>query len=212
MAKRSKRVGYALSFILFIAICSIGVILVFYLWQTSYTEWRTDTFSSGEVVMYSTVSNKDGVRDGLEEKIDIYANSELDVEFVEINYEEVVVYLFDEVSGSLPTNLVLQDVGIQYIEANQLRVYFDINYQTYGLPWMVVDVHKDDYETAELYVTRLSYGDTDMTAFMGGTVETINTSYRDALLAVNANGFTLRTYDNIEISSEGLIVKGRLNP
>ena len=87
--------------------------------------------------------------------------------------------------------------------------YFQFKYKTYTLPWVLINLQKDDLETAEVYVTDMFIGNLSFSSFgLKPFIDNINDGIRNAIILVNENQFSGRKIKNIELLEDGFVIKG----
>jgi hypothetical protein len=130
------------------------------------------------------------------------------------NKTEFIVFETDEVLYILKENMELNEaVDIQdiCIETNRGVWVLYIQYKTERIrvPWLQLNIVKDDRETPELYVREISIGGRDIPFGMGGRIRTdINRGISEGIILLNENQFLGREITNIELLEDRVVVKG----
>jgi len=85
-----------------------------------------------------------------------------------------------------------------------------VKYEVKGvtMPWLVLDIVKDDRETSEIYVKNLSIGNTPLPFGVGKKMErNVNKGIREAITLLNENEFLGREIKNIELIEEKVVIR-----
>jgi len=83
--------------------------------------------------------------------------------------------------------------------------------QGINMPWVRIDIAKDNMETAQLYVANLYVGNILISEKLSQVIKTqLNKGISDALVLVNENNFLGRKIQNIELLKDKIVVKGTL--
>ena len=131
-------------------------------------------------------------------------------DFIEISVSEFADVLYFVAKQNDPESINVEKVYIEPSEG-EWRIYVDFNIGHCDLPWMSLNLIKDERETAELYVRNMYIGDFDITKVIPGHwVNEINRGISDALLQFNENLFSKRYIQNIELLEDNVIIKGVL--
>jgi hypothetical protein len=146
----------------------------------------------------------------LDKKITQYTLSPEETDFVTFTPKEIGQLIYralDESTGESQLN-----ISRVYITPSQdtWEVCANVEIENFKVlnPWICVDVTKDEIETAQLYVAKLTFQGIDVGKIYKPTLLNINRGIAEALVTVNENGFVGRTLDNIELSENELILKG----
>lgn len=170
----------------------------------SYFSWSKDfKQSKGSLVCVSN-SNLD-IK--LEDKFKDFVLSEKKYEYVDLSTKESLV-LFKSIS--ITGTAKLEDICI-LPNANEWKVYFNPEISGINLPWVGINVLKENRETAELYIDKIYLGGMEMPNWIvKDIVVSMNKGISDALLLVNENDFTGRKIQNIELLQDKIVVKGTI--
>jgi len=143
------------------------------------------------------------------DKIDEFSESNESIDYVEFTEREALYLIGDNYGQSVPENFTVDRLFVE-ASTNDWVVYIQGSYQGIVLPWLVLRIEKDDIETAQLYVSELAIGKYDFDEWgLLAVREDVNTGFQDALILVNENDFTGRKFENIELTEDGMVIKGR---
>ncbi len=143
----------------------------------------------------------------LDEKFKSFVLSDDETTFVELSEDEVLSLLKN-------TN-ILNGANIQNICLIPAKgvwgLYAKVTIQDINLPWVRLDVAKDNMESAQLYVREIYIGKFLLPTKISGNIKTqLNKGISDALTLVNENNFIGRKIQNIELLDSTIVVKGFL--
>lgn len=121
----------------------------------------------------------------------------------------------DEVLTLLKSTNILNGANIQNICLTPSKgvwtLYLKITIENVAMPWIRLDIAKDEMETAQLYVKNIYIGGFLLPEKIVGNIKTqINKGISDALTLVNENNFIGRKIQNIELLDSTIVVKGAL--
>lgn len=195
--------GILLFFLLFALILG-ALYFRYYGWKNSLEDsFVEENFSSFDADKYSSV------REDIEKKVDRYVESREEVETLELTQKEVSILLYDSFSQSLPKDLKLEKIYISPGD-NEWEIYLEASWRDINLPWVWVTVANESFESAELFIKDIYVGPYSISGFgMDGLIDMTNDGYRNALLFVNQNNVSDREYENIELTDEGIVIKGK---
>jgi len=186
-----------------------GIFLVFrYDYLTWESEFEDKRISSDYV--YLQGESAEMLSESIDRKVNEFSRSTQEVDFIEFTVDEAVYLIGEQYNQSLPENFEVQRL---YVEPSQNNWYLYIQgtYQGMKLPWLILRVQKDDIETAQLYVSEMALGKYDFDTWGLLVIrEDVNTGFQEALILVNENDFTGRRFENIELTDESMVIKGRL--
>jgi hypothetical protein len=192
-----------------LVLLSISAMLVLWILRGEYRSWRDDfesNYLSKEFVKKDDLELKEGV----DEKLTMFASSTEDVDFVELSTDEALFVLLNELEGSIPYGIKVER-GIVRAMQGQWDIFIQSKFKDTRLPWVRIRVEKDDIESAELFVSDMYMGPYDLGEWgFKGVQDDINRGFAEALILVNENEFSGRRFENIELEENSMIVKGRL--
>ncbi|MCC7289697.1 hypothetical protein IT417_00365 [bacterium] len=196
-----------LSILSLLIVIILSCLLVWLVLLREYKAWEKD-FEEGKDEGSYIVLSDTSLRDNAEKKLLIFSKSNTKVDFVELSDREFLFLIGESLNTSLP-------LGIQYkkgyVESNKgfWDVYVQTNLKSFELPWLVFRLQKDQTETPQIYVDRMSVGNFDFTDYGAGLViNKINKGINEAILLVNESDFTGRVFQNIELEKGKVIIKG----
>lgn len=171
-----------------------------------YRNWEQKTFSTESLIVCFTDIDEKAF--DIDTKIEKFILSDSKTEFVTFTAEEVVNVLKSNIqvgeSAQVEDLCVLSSKGMW-------SVYLKYRLGEIPVPWIVLDIVKDDRETAEIYVKDLYIGGYLIPKiFSKKIVVEINKGISDAIILVNENSFLGRNIKNIELLEERIVIKGSL--
>jgi hypothetical protein len=192
-------------FTLFILLLGVG-----YFVSRNYSQWRDDFENTRLSTDFFNVGSDEYSTEGdsLDLKLEEFQESDELVDFVELSAEEVVVLFNRTVFDTDKTEWQVMRYAYENEEATW-TIYAEVMYKKRLLPWLVFKIHKDPVESPELYLEDLSIGGFSLDSFGFGYIrDNMNLGYSDAMNSINESGFTNRTWENIELESDTMIIKG----
>lgn len=189
----------------------LGVLILFFLlggyFVVRYSLWYRDFFVSENITCTSDekfVVEEKEINIG--DRIKNFVLSDLFSEFVTFSRKEMLYLLKDSISGV--SSLEIQDVCL-VSDKGVWRVYAHSKVEFLQLPWIGVDIVKDNRETAELYSRNIYIGDMKVPEVLTRKpLEKINKGISDALILVTENGFLGKTIENIDLLQDSIVIKG----
>jgi hypothetical protein len=193
----------------FIVITLLAVLIVFLILRGEYRGW-VDRFEGSHLSNdFIYVEDSEEIEKSLEEKILKFSQSEKDVESMELSTQEVFIAFADQFESSIPENV---DVYRGYVDSDfgSWNIYLQTKHNERVLPWVIVNLNKDEGEGIQLYVSSISLGSYDLTDFgFKSVVDNVNKGLTDAFVLVNQSDFTGRVFENIELEPGVMVIKGR---
>jgi len=189
----------------------LSVLVIFLLlggyFVVRYSLWHRDFFVSENITCTSDekfVVEEKEINIG--DRIKNFVLSDLFSEFVTFSRKEMLYLLKDSISGV--SSLEIQDVCL-VSDKGVWKVYAHSKVTFLQLPWIGIDIVKDNRETAELYSKRIYIGDMKVPDVLArGPLEKINKGISDALILVTENGFLGKTIENIDLLKDSIVLKG----
>ena len=189
----------------------LGVLVIFLLvggyFVVRYSLWHRDFFVSENITCTSDekfVVEEKEINIG--DRIKNFVLSDLFSEFVTFSRKEMLYLLKDSISGV--SSLEIQDVCL-VSDKGVWKVYAHSKVTFLQLPWIGVDIVKDNRKTAELYSRNIYVGDMKVPEILARkTLEKINKGISDALILVTENGFLGKTIENIDLLKDTVVIKG----
>jgi len=172
-----------------------------------YSAWHKEFFLNENV---TCISDEEFVVEEKEiniaDRIKNFVLSDLFSEFVTFSRKEMLYLLKD--SMSTISGLDVQDVCL-VSDKGVWKVYAHSKIRSLQLPWVGVDIVKDNRETAELYSKNIYIGDMKVPEVLSRKpLEKINKGISDALILVTENGFLGKTIENIDLLKDSIVIKG----
>ena len=189
----------------------LGVLILFFLlggyFVVRYSLWHRDFFVSENITCTSDekfVVEEKEINIG--DRIKNFVLSDLFSEFVTFSRKEMLYLLKDSISGV--SSLEIQDVCL-VSDKGVWKVYAHSKVTFLQLPWIGVDIVKDNRKTAELYSRNIYIGDIKVPDVLTRKpLEKINKGISDALILVTENGFLGKTIENIDLLKDTVVIKG----
>ena len=189
----------------------LSVLVIFLLlggyFVVRYSLWHRDFFVSENITCTSDekfVVEEKEINIG--DRIKNFVLSDLFSEFVTFSRKEMLYLLKDSISGV--SSLEIQDVCL-VSDKGVWKVYAHSKVEFLQLPWIGVDIVKDNRKTAELYSRNIYVGDMKVPEILARkTLEKINKGISDALILVTENGFLGKTIENIDLLKDTVVIKG----
>jgi hypothetical protein len=144
----------------------------------------------------------------LEEKIKAFTISDSNSEFIVFSQEEVLSILNDNIQNPESTEIsnlcISPELGIW-------TIYLKYRVGKIDIPWIVLDIIKDNRESAEIYINNIMLGNLNVPLFLRkNLLRNINSGISDAIILVNENKFLGREIRNIELLQDKVVIKGNL--
>jgi len=189
---------------IFLLLLLVGLILF-----GKYNKWSQNNMSSSiSCLSDMSVAENEGLRDEIEEKVKKFILSDSRTDFVVFNEQESLYLLLTNMETVEP--FILQEVCL-VPSLGLWEIYLKYEAGTVSLPWVIMDVVKDNRETAEIYVKEIRIGDIEIPEFLSKRIIVdINRGIADAIIMLNENRFLGRTIQNIELLEERIVIKGTL--
>ena len=181
----------------------IGVLILLGFIYFKYRNWQ-QTFEK-EIDIQSVITKESSDKIDLGEKISAFALSTEDVEYLELNVQEIGSEIYGTLGSYLGDKLNLEKIYI--IPSNSKWVIFSqIKYDKYTV-WFSFDVNKDNIQSAQIYVTEIYIGPIKVSEYFNW-VDAVNTGIADSIVTVNENGLVGRYIENIELLNSSVVLKG----
>jgi hypothetical protein len=194
----------------------LGAILLVAIFFFRYNNWYRGVFLKSKeepsrIVCLSKLYDTEGLSkeqfdEEIEEKIKNFILSDSRTDFVVLTKEEVLHFLISDTESSEGTQVedfcFLPSIGTW-------EVYIKYQVGGFSAPWVVLDIVKDNFETAQLYVNEIRVGDIKVPDFLGRRIKVdLNKGVSDAIIMLNENNLLGRRIDNIELLEDKVILKG----
>ncbi len=190
-----------------VIIVILSLVLVFGILFREYSKWSQGFEASMKSEKIVTLPN-DTLKTEIDKKIEIFGKSVKKIDFIELKETEFMYLLAESLNTSLPVGVVFNR-GYIDTEKGLWNIYIQTELKGLKLPWIVLKLQKDNTESAQVYVRRMSVGNFDFTDYGANfIIERINKGISESLLLVNESEFTGRTFRNIELESEKITIKG----
>jgi hypothetical protein len=142
----------------------------------------------------------------IEDKIKKFTLSDTKTDFIVLTEEEML-YLFSE-NFTEEGDIRVEDICLKPSEG-VWQLYLKTKYKKVSVPWLVLDIVKDNIETAEVYIRKVHIGGLEIPAFLETRLrEDLNRGISDGIIMLNENNFLGRRIDNIELLEDRVVFKG----
>lgn len=151
--------------------------------------------------------NSENIKDiNIEEKINRFALSFSDTEFLELTTKEIGSILYSVLESYLNTEQIALE-NIYIIPKSSIwDIYLKINYSDI-LFWVSFDIRKDSIQTPQIYTSSVKIGPFEINRYIE-IVDMINRGISESLVTLNENGFIGRYLENIELLDDRVVLKG----
>jgi hypothetical protein len=175
-----------------------------------YSKWKEEELSKRDILCISDLqgepSRVEDLSAVIEDKIKKFALSDTRTDFIVLTEEEML-YLFSENSTG-EGDIKVEDICIKPSEGIW-QIYIKAKYKNISVPWLVLNIVKDDIETAEVYVREVQVGNLELPVFIESRLrEDLNRGISDGIIMLNENNFLGRRIDNIELLKDKVVFKG----
>lgn len=169
-----------------------------------YNSWKNDFLSkNNDISCFSNISENDN-SENISKKIKNFVLSSSDT-YLEFSIDETLSFLHNDVKVS--ENMNFEDICINP-DRGEWLVYLDTKVENFDIPWIKLNIIKDDRETSELYVKDISLGDIKIPDIIGKKIiDEINRGISDGILIVNENNFLGKDIKNIELLNDGVVIR-----
>lgn len=214
--KKKRKGCYFVLFVFPLSFIFIIFLLLFAVAAFTYNQYQQWESSFEDVHLSSDFINPksddyDEEREVIDEKINTFSNSLDDVETITFSSDEALLIIGSELDEALPDGFSV-DYVYSETERGKWLIYIKLDYQDHPLPWLIVQVEKEEYETADLYFSDIFVGQFSFYNYgLKQVIQDINDGYKDSLYKVNDGQFSGRRLENIELEDDEMIIKGRLN-
>ena len=180
--------------------------IFFFLLSLGYRDWEKKIFfGDSKVVCFSGIDERILY---IDQKIEDFILSDSKTEFVTLTSEEIASIFKSNIQVGKSVQLI--DLCILPSEGTW-SLYLKYKIGAIPVPWIVLEIVKDDRETAEIYVKKVYIGKNSIPSLLSKQiVVNINSGISDAIILVNENRFLGRNIKNIELLEERVVLKGSL--
>lgn len=191
--------------LLFIFIFFVLLILIFIgYFLLRYKQWERD-FSSNINEEY--VIDKEVIKSKeFNKKITQFSLSLEDTEFLELNVQEVGSVIFSVFDSYMEEDMSIEKLYI--VPSDSVwNIFVKVKYQNLSV-WFSTDINKDSVQSAQIYIKDVKIGPFFLSKYNKGLVTTINRGIGDSIVTLNENGLVGRYIENIELTSNSVVIKG----
>ncbi len=194
------------SLLIFIASLLLIVSIRFGYFFFRYRGWEKEFLSQineENVIDREVIKGKD-----FNKKITQFSLSLKDVESLELNVQEVGSVILSVLDSYAKEGISIEEMYI--VPSDSVwDIYVKIKYQKFSV-WVSTDVNKDSVQSAQVYIKDIKVGPFSVSMFNSKLVSTINTGIADSIVTLNENGLVGRYIENIELTSESVVIKGSI--
>lgn len=198
---------FLLGLVSILTVIVLSTLLIWFVLVREYKQWEGDFLKDKTDSSFVTL-NDENLLKSLNKKLDAFSKSTKKTDFVEITDKEFVYVVGESLNSSLPLGIKFEK-GFAVTNKGNWDLYIQTKYKKTNLPWLVFRLQKDNTQTSQLYVQRMSIGNFDFTDYGAKVIlDRVNTGIKEAILLVNESEFTGRIFRNIELEIGKMIIKG----
>ena len=167
-----------------------------------YRNWEKQIFNERKFLCLEDVEID---QEEIESKIEDFVLSDSQTEFIVFEVHEVLHILQSNMQKG--ENIVLKDLCI--LSSRGLwTILLQYEIRAVSMPWLVLDIVKDERETAEVYVKELTIGDIAPPFGLSRNImRDINRGISEGIILLNENQFLGRGIRNIELLEERVVIR-----
>ncbi len=186
---------------LFVTIALVAVDFVSYL---GYSKWEEEELSKQDITCMSDITVESSI---VEDKIKKFTLSDTRTDFIVLTESEML-YLLGENFTEEGGDISVEDICLKPSQG-LWQLYLKSEYKGISIPWLVLDIAKDNIETAEVYVRKVYIGNLNLPEFLEARLKgDLNKGISDGIIMLNENNFLGRRIDNIELLEDRVVFKG----
>lgn len=225
--KTSKVIKNIILILLFLSLCGLLVYGYFRLID-NYKAWVNNFWfdKSKSIVDLNDDQQVFILNNQTENKITTFSNSTKKTDYMELNISESAYLIGKNINKVSPTYIKISkifiDTNINQDSSKSTSLETNLSENSWDIYLLVdtpkiknisikITIQKDTIETAQLYATDFAIADFSLNEI--GIIyftEKINKGLSDGLLLVNENNYSGRVYKNIELDTDGMVIKGIL--
>jgi hypothetical protein len=169
-----------------------------------YSKWEDDELSKQNITCMSDITVESSV---IEDKIKKFTLSDTRTDFIVLTESEML-YLLEENFAEEGGDISVEDICLKPSQG-VWQLYLKAKYKGIPIPWLILDIVKDNIETAEVYVGQLHVGGLELPKFLESRLRgDLNRGISDGIIMLNENNFLGRRIDNIELLEDRIVFKG----
>lgn len=167
-----------------------------------YRNWYQGTFQETDIICLRDIEIE---QEDIDEKIKNFVLSDSGTEFIVLDVNEVIHILESNIQGS--ENVFLKDICIED-NRGVWTIFLRYEIRDTSMPWLVLNIVKDDRETPEIYVRELTIGNINIPFGIGrNIIRNVNRGISEAIILLNENQFLGREIRNIELLEERVVIR-----
>ena len=167
-----------------------------------YRNWYQGTFQETDIICLRDIEIE---QEDIDEKIKNFVLSDSGTEFIVLDVNEVIHILESNIQGS--ENVFLKDICIED-NRGVWTIFLRYEIRDTSMPWLVLNIVKDDRETPEIYVRELTIGNINIPFGIGRNImRNVNRGISEAIILLNENQFLGREIRNIELLEERVVIR-----
>lgn len=187
---------------LFVLIISISYIFI------RYSLWYREFFSKNEDVVCTYNPQY------IEEEGDINIVDRIENFIISYNQEELMTFTKSEIlhiiKDSVKSTGILNIQDMCLLSQNGVwRIYTHAKLGFLQMPWIGIDMVKDNRQTTELYSNQMYLGDIEVPSSLANSfLRIVNKGISDAIVLIEENGFLGRNIKNVDLLKDSIVFKG----
>lgn len=175
---------------------------MFFFNSLKYRNWKKEMFEKEKRVC---LQNIDINQEEIGKKVEKFVLSGSQTEFIVFNTDEIVHILQKSVRRE--GGILLKDLCV-FPSKGEWVILIKYEAKRVSVPWLVLNIVKDNRETPEIYVKDLTVGNTKFPFNLSkGVVKDINKGISEAITLLNENQFLGREIKNIELTEEKVVIR-----
>ncbi len=206
---KNKRIKVISRYVVLCLLLLLSIfVFTFLILRMNYAQWKVD-FDRADLVMLDLDEDLRDLKSSLESKIADYNESEETHSFLELNQEESLLLFSVALEESLPKGFEVRKMSLISNPGNWY-VYFKTDFHSFSLPWIAINLKKEDVQSVDIYVEDLFLGNMSFKGlFLGSLVDSINQGIAHSIKLVNDGNFAGKVFENIELREDGLVIRSR---
>ncbi len=176
--------------------------ILIFLSSLKYRNWKEEMFEKEKLVC---LQNIDINQEEIDKKVEKFVLSDSQTEFIVFNADEIIHILQKSIRRE--GNILLKDLCV-FPSKGEWMILIKYETKRVPVPWLVLNIVKDNRETPEIYVKDLTIGNTKFPFNLSkGVVKDINKGISEAITLLNENQFLGREIKNIELTEERIVIR-----
>lgn len=191
-----------------LSIIGILILSLFAYVLLRYLSWEKEFFRENKNVVCTNDEDYGEQNINIEDRIENFVLSENRLEFMTFSKKEMLFLLTETVQSN--EDVKAQDICL-LSGKDVWKIYFHFRIGRIQLPWVGIDIIKDNRESVELYSRSMYLGDMKIPDTLAKkALDYVNKGISDAMLLVIENNFLGKTIQNIDLLEDSIVFKGSL--